>query len=185
MAGISWWVPLVAALIGGFLATGSSIALEAYRRSVERKSLALAFRGELLAITRIVATRKYVEYLEAAIETLANGQTVHMPPVRIERDYFPVYTENASKIGILPPALAESLARAYVFSNSFIEDATMPRQPVTTPAALEGVAQTLEVLRLALNEAHCAVQLIDAEFINKNDKWWNKTQRRDADLPAK
>lgn len=181
MADVPWWIPLSSAVIGGSLVIVGNIALEIIKRRLERKSLALAFRGELLAVIRIVTTRKYVEILDGAASSLALGHVVHISPIRIERNYFPIYTKNASKIGALPPAIAERLASTYTYANSFLEDATASRASAVTPAGAEFVEQTLEVLKRSINEAQAAVDLIEEEFLNTKESWWrsriNKLQQ--------
>lgn len=178
MTNVPWWVPLLAAVIGGVIATGGSICIETLKRITERRALALAFRGELLAITEIVAARKYVELLEETASDLAAGGTVALQPIRVERNYFPIYSENASKIGALPPAIAERLARTYTYANSFLEDATAPR-PLAIPSEnAELVEQTLDILKRALAEARATVVLIEQAYPITAEPWWLHVAKR-------
>ena len=159
-----WWVPLLSALIGGALAIGGNLAIEARRAKVERRNLALALKGELTAIIRIVSARKYVKHLEEVVALLDVGNSVEMPPLHISRNYFRIYEENASKIGVLPPDIAEKIITTYTYANSFIEDATMTRDPELLPYMAPSLKETCEILKLTLAEAQSTVSLIDTKF---------------------
>lgn len=165
MAELSWWVPLGAALLGGILTMLGAIVTEGVKRAHERRSLAMAFRGELLAVIEIVKLRRYEEVLDSIADMLERQQPVTVSPIRIERNYFPIYTGNASRIGILPPDIAERVSRTYTFANSFIEDATMPESKTITPAAVGDVEQTLTVLRRVLQEARETTDLIERAYL--------------------
>lgn len=167
MDGAAWWVPLLAAVIGGVLVIISNIGLEIFKRNREAKSLALAIRGEMIAVIEIVRLRNYVALLSQAVRQLSAGRTVTMPPIRIDREYFPIYAENASRIGILSPNVAACVARAYTYANSFMEDATRQRNPILPPGAQSLVQETLDVLNHALKEANAAVDLIERRYLRK------------------
>jgi len=173
---LTWWVPLVAALIGGALVMCSNIILEVFKRSMEARTLALALRGEMDAIAEIVCIRMYVEHLSLAVDELKAGRPFVMPPIRIEREYFPTYSQNASRIGSLDPSVAGYVARAYTYANSFLEDATMPRDPTFTPDMEANVQETLDVLRLAVLHAKSAVALI--EKIYMAEPAWRRAARK-------
>lgn len=174
MSQSSSWVPLGAAFLGGLLVLAGNIGLELMRREHDRRSLALAFKGELQAIREIVRVRHYVEVLDGVLDALFIGITTQAEPIRIERNYFPVYTENASRIGILPPRIAQKITSAYTYANSFIEDATAPRPSALRPEMAELVQQTLSVLKLSLSEGASAIELIDDYYPNGLPLWRSK-----------
>lgn len=176
MVAMKWWVPVLSTLLGGVLVMASNFALEWSRRRSEAESLALALRGEMIAIIDIVRIRRYAEHLAETVALLKQGQPVLMPPLRIEREYFPIYSENAARIGILVPEVAASLARAYTYANSFVEDATMPRDPTLSPGMAEFIEETADVLRLALKEADEAVDLIETTYMV--DPWWKQAWKK-------
>lgn len=159
-----WWIPVIAAFVGGALAVGGNILIEVYRHWKARKSLALALRGELQAILRVVEIRRYIGHLKETIEDLRAGKTIYLPSLVVKWNYFLVYDSNASSLGTLPPAIAEKIAITYTYAKSYLEDATRPRDPHLTPPMINLVMETLHVLEKAIEEAQAVIMLIEKKY---------------------
>lgn len=91
-------------------------------REEQRKSLASAFIGELTSIHRIVTLRNYAGSLQVLIEHIQAGGPYEKFSVKVRRNYFMVFDENVSHLGLLPPPLPELLATVYTAMKSALED---------------------------------------------------------------
>ena len=109
----------VLSLLGGFL---SPTYIDHIRSKREARNLALAFSGEILALKRIVETRRYIEDLRTCVNNIRQtGEPIYFS-VSIRKEYFQVYKENVSRIGLLKPPLPESIAMFYTQAQSILED---------------------------------------------------------------
>lgn len=120
------YLPLAGVIIGGFLAIlgglASNIAIEWYRDKTESKRLALAFKGELAALSNIVRKRGYIEIINSMISTMERTGKPEIFYVRVRREYFNVFNTNVGRIGTLKNPLPELVAKFYVQANSVLED---------------------------------------------------------------
>ncbi len=120
------YFPLIGAAIGGFIgAAGGFLSkwlLERSRLRAERKQLAYAFKGEILAILSIAQMRHYVAGFEKLIVVMKQTGKPIVFPVSITREYFNVFNANVSKIGFLKSPLPEEIARFYTQANSILDD---------------------------------------------------------------
>ncbi len=120
------YLPIIQVLIGGILTLGGgyvATALHEHRRQTrEAKSLALAFRGEIVAIRTIVARRKYLEGISNVIEHIRRNNEPRPYTIHVRREYFNVFSKNVDKLGTLTPPLPELIATFYTQANSMLED---------------------------------------------------------------
>jgi hypothetical protein len=120
------YMPLIGVVVGGVLAIVGGFASNLFvewRRSVaESKKLALAFKGELSALSLIAIKRGYVENIKAIIESMEETNQPLFVQIHVRREYFNVFNSNVSKIGALKNPLPEMIARFYVQANSILED---------------------------------------------------------------
>jgi hypothetical protein len=106
-------------IVGGFLST---VYLENRQRQHEAQALALAFNGEIAALTGFVRKRNYRSQIERMAEQVkASGEPTFMA-FRVRYAYDRVYGGNVDKVGLLPGRLPELVPRFYTLANSFLED---------------------------------------------------------------
>ena len=113
---------IVGVLAGGAVTTGATITIEWCRERREARSLAHAFRGELLALRNIVDSRQYIEGLKTVIANIKQSQTPIAFPIRARREYFNVFKANVDKLGRLKCPLPERIADIYIKANAILED---------------------------------------------------------------
>jgi hypothetical protein len=120
------WTPILQTLTGGILALlGGGLAAwfndwRADRR--ERKRLAAALAGELRGFKTLFDVYQIEEELgrlQSGIES-RTGQILEIVPLR--GVYFQVFDANASKIGLLPPGMADGVAVAYLLLRALLEE---------------------------------------------------------------
>jgi hypothetical protein len=140
---------MLSTIIGGVLAILASITTTSFaewsKTRNRRRSLALAFAGEMGAILDIIDRRHYLRELEQLVEK--NSTTPYV--VQVRQNYFLVYESNMGEIGLLPGGLSEEVARFYIYVKSLVENAT-PLEPDYRP--LIGPAEHLAELRDMLHE---------------------------------
>ncbi len=116
------FLPLLGVLIGGLVVFSSNYFLETRRYSVESKRLAFAFRGEVQALITLVEKRRYIEGFQKAIEFMEKSGKPFVISISVRQNYFPVFTSNVNKIGMLRNYLPELIARFYLQASSVLED---------------------------------------------------------------
>jgi hypothetical protein len=120
------YLPLIGVLVGGAIAIIggliSNLWVEWRRDRRLRKSLALAFQGEITALLEIVAKRGYIDGLKEMLRNIENSGEPIIYHFRARREYFSVYKANVSAIGMLRPPLPNLVARFYTQANSILED---------------------------------------------------------------
>ena len=124
--GIKDYLPLLGVLLGAVLSIAggyvSTLFVENRREKRESRNLAFAFKGELLALKKIVEERKYIEGLRHAIEVVRTTKQSYQIVIHVRREYFNVYAKNVDKIGTLNSPLPEWIATFYTLANSVLED---------------------------------------------------------------
>lgn len=113
---------LVGVLAGGLVTAGTTIYLETSREKRAAKQIAMAFYGEISALTEIVEVREYINLLEEVINHIQRTNQKFTFQIRITKNYFRVYEENIGKIGLLDKDIASQTASFYVKANSLLED---------------------------------------------------------------
>jgi hypothetical protein len=133
------YLPLIGIIAGGLLVVvgglTSNIWLEYFRKRKLRRTLALAFKGEVQALLDIFEKRGYIEGLRAAkvkIEATGKFQAYHF---RARKKNFSVFEANVGQIGILRPPLSELVSRFYAQARSILED--MERFEALDPASVD------------------------------------------------
>ena len=120
------YLPLIGVLLGAVLSLAggyvSTLLVENRREKRESRNLALAFKGELVALRKIVEERKYIEALKAAIDFIQKHNQPYHITVKVRHQYFNVYKNNVNKIGTLNSPLPEWIATFYTQANAVLED---------------------------------------------------------------
>src|SRR5580704_441696 len=119
-------------LFGAFLATAGGFWQVQHARNQERKSLKAALAAEIRAILSVIEQRHYVAGLEGFIASI-DPQRNDLFQIRIARDYDVVFRSNCSKIGLLPPDIAERIVQFYFLISSAIEDIKLLADAYASP----------------------------------------------------
>jgi hypothetical protein len=109
-------------IIGGVISFFNTSRLETRKQAAESRRLALAFRGEIRALLRIVNRRRYLEGFQSIVEKMETAQIKVPINIKVRREYFPVFKNNVTNIGSLECPLPELIAQFYVQANSVLED---------------------------------------------------------------
>ncbi|MFZ2162197.1 MAG: hypothetical protein WAW02_08275 [Sideroxyarcus sp.] len=119
------YLPLIGVAVGGLLVIVGGLAsntwLEYIRERKLRRTLALAFKGEVQALLKIIEERGYVEGLRKAKAQIEATGKYQAYQVRAQNRHFSVFEANVGQIGILKPPLAELLFRFYSQAKSILE----------------------------------------------------------------
>jgi hypothetical protein len=147
------YLPLIGAVVASllFIVVGftSNTWREYSRERKLRRTLALAFQGEVQAVMEIIEKRGYIEGVRAAkaqIEATGKFQAYHY---KAREKYFSVFEANVGQIEILRPPLSQLVARFYAQANSILEE--MERFEESDPATVDpmvAIAAYDEVLRI-------------------------------------
>jgi hypothetical protein len=147
------YLPLIGAVVASllFIVVGftSNTWREYNRERKLRRTLALAFQGEVQALLEIIEKRGYIEGLRAAkaqIEATGKFQAYHF---KAREKYLGVFEANVGQIGILRPPLSQLVARFYAQANSILEE--MERFEESDPATVDpmvAIAAYDEVLNI-------------------------------------
>lgn len=146
-------------LIGGLVATSGAMVTQwwVHRMATKqaRRSLANALAGEIDALCSIAVRRRYLEGAQQLRQHIQKGGTPATLRIQAQQDYFLIYKNNVGSIGLLPPALAGSVARFYTQTQSFLED-VMPviEEDDATVNALDHLDEQIKLLEdtLALGQ---------------------------------
>ncbi len=148
--------PLFPVLLGGVLTLVGGFAANYLRQRMElkseRKSLAGAFAGEIGAMLSIVERRGYLIVIEHLIQHINETREAWTFHFSARRNYFRVYENNASKIGILSHPLPENIARLYTQAYSILEDIDDMRSPEATAWSADEAVRRLEEMRDLLRD---------------------------------
>lgn len=107
------------AIVGGFLST---VMIENRRRRTEARNLALAFKGEIVALRSHIEERDYAARFQQVIEQMEATRQPFFMPFRIRFSYDSVYQSNVSKVGLLEGSLPELVPTFYTYLHSLMED---------------------------------------------------------------
>lgn len=100
------------AVVGAIAATFGNLIIERRREKSERKALAAAIRAEILAIKSVEEKHNYRAIYQKTLDRIEAWHSDPMPNISFEQDTSrSVYYMNLSRIGILPPDVAEVLVR--------------------------------------------------------------------------
>lgn len=124
------WIGVVSGLggvvVGWILGEVHESRKRRARKEERQRRIAGAFRGEVSALASIVELRGYLQTIEQAIEHVERTHEPLRVRFHARKEYFPVFENNASEIGILPRPIPELLARFYVQAKSILEDVEDP-----------------------------------------------------------
>lgn len=119
-------IQLTAVVVGGLLAIAGSIVtttlLEKQKQRRDAYTLALAFRGEITALTDLIRERRYIERLAEVIQQMEETQAPFYMPFRVRFKYDRVYESNANRLGLLHLPLPEQIPLFYTCLASVMED---------------------------------------------------------------
>lgn len=147
------FMPILQVALGGLLTFmggyfGTTLT-DKRRDKREERNLALAFRGEVVAIRKIVAHRKYLEHLSQAIAHMKETNQPVVLSILVTRDYFSVFNKNVDKLGTLSHPLPELIASFYIFAAAVLEDLEALRKEELGESAAELLPVLDELLSLA------------------------------------
>ena len=153
---------LISVIVGGVLTFlggvyGPSL-LEKSKHKRDSKSLALAFRGELIAIRKIVNHRNYLEFLTEIINHIKTTNEPRIIKINARQNYFNVYEKNVDKLGMLPNPLPELIATFYTQAKSVLEDLETLNEGAYSSANAELMIHFYEELHSLLYQS---MELID------------------------
>lgn len=111
-------------LFAGILALISTLLVQLYNRSQERKSLKRALLGEIKGILLLIQTRNYKNNLISWIHDLENKKELTRKSFlsNPKNNYFAIYEANAAKIGLLPSKSTTDIVEFYTLLKSLLED---------------------------------------------------------------
>jgi hypothetical protein len=119
------YLPLIGVAVGGLLVIVGGLAsntwLEYIRERKLRRTLALAFKGEVQALLKIIEERGYVEGLRKAKAQIEATGKFQAYQVRAQNRHFSVFEANVGQIGILGSPLSELIFRFYSQAKSILE----------------------------------------------------------------
>jgi hypothetical protein len=110
------------ALIGGCAAFFGSFALRLHELKTERRNVASAFFGELIALRSISERRKYIDHIRAGVERIKTTNQPFFFHIRIKGKYFQVYEANIGKMGLLHAPIPQLISVFYTQCQSIMED---------------------------------------------------------------
>jgi hypothetical protein len=113
---------VIGAVIGGVGSFCGSYCLENSKFKREKRNVALAFAGEIAALRRIVELRHYVQGIENTLQHIRQTREPFYLFLPITREYFNVYNQNVSRIGVLDDPLPRLIAVFYTQGNAILED---------------------------------------------------------------
>ena len=140
-------------LLGGVLAVAGGFASAWFQAKVTRgneaRQLAMSFKGELSAIVDIAEARQYEAGLVNAIRLVEETGLPIIVAVPVKREYTIVYTQNASKIGLLKGDLPTKIATVYTKLSAILEDFAFLNEVNNAPERRNGwgPASCLEMYR--------------------------------------
>jgi hypothetical protein len=162
------YMPLIGVVVGGFLAIiggfASNLFIEHRKDAAISKQLALAFKGELLALANIADKRGYVKHIKSMIEVMKETQEPIYAHIHIRREYFNVFNNNVSKLGILKSPLPEKIAKFYVQANSILEDIQSYRDGVLDKADVNSVIASKTELVALMEETFSLAEEIAGDI---------------------
>jgi hypothetical protein len=121
-----WDSHFVASVVGGVLtlcgAIGATFWTKRLEQASDKKNLASAFIGELMALKTVVEGRQYVTNVKECIKWVDDNKQCHPFYFTVKEDFFAVYLQNTAKIGLLPAPIPEKISIIYGLIFSIIED---------------------------------------------------------------
>lgn len=120
---------IVAGLAGILLGGGITAAHAAWERHVEARSILSALVAEVDSVKRLIGHRGYIPQLVGLAnhcrQLVENGNghvTVDSIVIAVNENYFKVFDELSSKIGLLHPYHADRIVRFYTLSKAAKEN---------------------------------------------------------------
>jgi hypothetical protein len=103
-------------------AIGATFWTKQLERASDKKNLASALIGELMALKTVVEGRQYVTVLKQCIKWIEANKQCYPFYYTVKEDFFAVYLQNTARIGLLPAPIPEQVAITYGLIFSIIED---------------------------------------------------------------
>lgn len=126
---INIWIPVIAALIGVFVAgilnLITTLIFERRRHKIESQTLRLALVAEIYGIVAIIDARNYQEGLQSTRNWMINNKSQHLSfKINMPENYCPIFNANAGKIGLLKPDEAAFIVGFHQIIMSIVQDVT-------------------------------------------------------------
>ena len=152
---------LIAVLAGAIVSFIASILFQAWLHRRERKSLQGAFVGEISALLDIIQRRNYIDGLKKIIEDVEQtGQPMSFH-LSVSHEYFGVYKNNTSRLGILKHPLPQKIATFYTQCFSILEQVKDSTVLPTAQASLIALEELLSLFK-STTELGAAILKLDA-----------------------
>jgi hypothetical protein len=117
---------LISTLIGGFLAIlGGLISVyftERIKGKKAERNLAWAFHGEIGSLCKIIRIREFPETFRKLAEDAKDGRDTGRRCIKADSEYFHVFKNSVTHIGILVHGLPEQIVSFYVQATAILED---------------------------------------------------------------
>jgi len=113
-------IGLIGVIVGGFTTYLATCRMKSKELKTERKTLTLAFYGEITGLEATIKNSTYYDVFEAVIKDF-QGKPLPRIFASIKRNYFKVYDANVNRIGLLKPPLNEWIATYYTLGNLIFE----------------------------------------------------------------
>lgn len=133
----------------------------------------MSIKGELSGLVQIATQRDYVRGIQGALEFVELTDTPYILGVSVRRDYMVVYTQNASRIGLLRGDLPTKVAVVYTKLSAIIEDFNLlfevrvdasRREEFTAAHCIEFYRELQALIVGTLAEAREVIREIDAAY---------------------
>lgn len=117
-------VTLVSAIIGAMIALIVTFYTHQLHQKAEKRRMASAFAGEIMAILEIARIRRMKEVLQSGVKLYQEGKHWTAWNWPISDDYFRVYRQNVDKIGLFKAPIPADIACFYTLCFAVVESLT-------------------------------------------------------------
>jgi len=117
-----------------------------FERNNEKKAIKAAFLSEIRGLHNIFLRGKYRKGLQDAVASMKETNKIYIFKFRVKRDYFLVYQNNASKIGLLEKDIAADIPELYLTLFSGLEDVDALYENEHQNDSIESMLNLYEVL---------------------------------------
>lgn len=175
--GLKDFIPLInialGVIIGGAISYLNTARLETRKQETESRRLALAFQGEIQALIGIIDRRKYLVTIQWFIDQMEKTDKRYNFHLHIRRNYFLVYQNNVSNIGLLPCSLPGLIAQFYVQASAVLEDIESLRDGTLDEVNLPDFISNMKTLHSLLKDT----VLIGEKIIEKTESLYPSKKR--------
>jgi len=123
---VSMWIPVLSSLVGGVIAITGNIILSYFNEKNKAKlnanSLKAALAAEIENICHLLRTRKYLDGLRAAVDSIKEDGIHRTFKARVNLNYSKIYDANLENIGLIGVDLSSKVCKFYSICSAVIED---------------------------------------------------------------